>query len=99
AEDGIRDFHVTGVQTCALPICTEGHNQHGVPVLSYCRWVMVRKRDPAAPPVEAVVPQLATSVAPDDLVLPPGLDFTGYDFALAEIGRASCRDGGAASAV
>src|SRR5690606_40421077 len=21
AEDGIRDFHVTGVQTCALPIC------------------------------------------------------------------------------
>src|SRR5690606_40558819 len=24
AEDGIRDFHVTGVQTCALPIL-EGH--------------------------------------------------------------------------
>src|SRR5690606_40258189 len=24
AEDGIRDFHVTGVQTCALPICTIG---------------------------------------------------------------------------
>src|SRR5690606_39579946 len=23
AEDGIRDFHVTGVQTCALPICTK----------------------------------------------------------------------------
>src|SRR5690606_40021105 len=23
AEDGIRDFHVTGVQTCALPICLE----------------------------------------------------------------------------
>src|SRR5690606_29809700 len=23
AEDGIRDFHVTGVQTCALPICFE----------------------------------------------------------------------------
>src|SRR5690606_40412570 len=23
AEDGIRDFHVTGVQTCALPICEE----------------------------------------------------------------------------
>src|SRR5690606_39991687 len=23
AEDGIRDFHVTGVQTCALPICKE----------------------------------------------------------------------------
>src|SRR5437660_12204678 len=24
AEDGIRDGHVTGVQTCALPICSEG---------------------------------------------------------------------------
>src|SRR5439155_3757485 len=23
AEDGIRDGHVTGVQTCALPICSE----------------------------------------------------------------------------
>src|SRR5690606_4639033 len=23
-EDGIRDFHVTGVQTCALPICSIG---------------------------------------------------------------------------
>src|SRR5690606_40487129 len=23
AEDGIRDFHVTGVQTCALPICEQ----------------------------------------------------------------------------
>src|SRR5690606_40555921 len=28
AEDGIRDFHVTGVQTCALPIYDEG-NQIG----------------------------------------------------------------------
>src|SRR5690606_40438435 len=24
AEDGIRDFHVTGVQTCALPISAKG---------------------------------------------------------------------------
>src|SRR5690606_40105847 len=26
AEDGIRDFHVTGVQTCALPIYVGGVN-------------------------------------------------------------------------
>src|SRR5690625_6629401 len=26
AEDGIRDGHVTGVQTCALPICTLSTN-------------------------------------------------------------------------
>src|SRR5690606_40642045 len=25
AEDGIRDFHVTGVQTCALPISSPTH--------------------------------------------------------------------------
>src|SRR5690349_23762119 len=25
AEDGIRDLYVTGVQTCALPICLEEH--------------------------------------------------------------------------
>src|SRR5690606_6470514 len=25
AEDGIRDFHVTGVQTCALPISSDQH--------------------------------------------------------------------------
>src|SRR5690606_40739317 len=27
AEDGIRDFHVTGVQTCALPICSFENQQ------------------------------------------------------------------------
>src|SRR5690606_39846849 len=29
AEDGIRDFHVTGVQTCALPICFDGCSSGG----------------------------------------------------------------------
>src|SRR5436309_8462035 len=28
AEDGIRDFHVTGVQTCALPISSKFPLQH-----------------------------------------------------------------------
>src|SRR5690606_40778015 len=27
AEDGIRDFHVTGVQTCALPILVSVHTE------------------------------------------------------------------------
>src|SRR5690606_41056764 len=31
AEDGIRDFHVTGVQTCALPICCEFLDQGAHP--------------------------------------------------------------------
>src|SRR5690606_41972847 len=30
AEDGIRDFHVTGVQTCALPISALGKQGHGL---------------------------------------------------------------------
>src|SRR5438034_10925710 len=29
AEDGIRDHCVTGVQTCALPICCREHVPHG----------------------------------------------------------------------
>src|SRR5690606_41008847 len=32
AEDGIRDFHVTGVQTCALPIFCEKLHFHPVSV-------------------------------------------------------------------
>src|SRR5690606_40603072 len=32
AEDGIRDFHVTGVQTCALPISFGGVQLHALQV-------------------------------------------------------------------
>src|SRR5690606_40364339 len=37
AEDGIRDFHVTGVQTCALPICliTGADTAHDGLVMTY----------------------------------------------------------------
>ncbi len=44
---------------------------------------MVHKRDADAPAPEAVVPDLAPAVAAADLVLPAGLDFSGYDFAAA----------------
>src|SRR5690606_40963617 len=36
AEDGIRDFHVTGVQTCALPICPKRDELHGARVWRAC---------------------------------------------------------------
>ncbi len=62
---------------------TEGRNQHGVAVLDYVRWVMVRKGRLDAPASAAVVPKLATSVAPEALVIPKGLDFSRYDFAMA----------------
>jgi len=61
---------------------TEGRNQDGVIVLSYVRWVMVRKQGDADAP-DTVIPELAKVVSPDDLVIPTGLDFTSYDFALA----------------
>src|SRR5690606_38112367 len=34
AEDGIRDFHVTGVQTCALPICEQSALQRRIVYLT-----------------------------------------------------------------
>lgn len=62
---------------------TRGLNQNDEVVLEYVRWVMVRKRDAAAPAPAEDVPQLARVVAPADLVVPEGLDFTDYDFELA----------------
>ena len=62
---------------------TTGRNQDGVPVLTYVRWVMVRKRDADAPAPETVIPDLADAVAAEDLVVPQGLDFSRYDTDLA----------------
>jgi 2-methylfumaryl-CoA hydratase len=63
-------------------------NQRGEVVLDWARWVMVHKRTPssgegAAPAPETVVPDLASVVSPDDLIVPDGLDFTAYDFVAA----------------
>jgi 2-methylfumaryl-CoA hydratase len=60
-----------------------GRNQRGEAVIEYCRWVMVRKRDEAAEVAAPHVPALAASIDPADLVVPAGLDFSAYDFALA----------------
>ena len=62
---------------------TTGVNQHDTRVLEYVRWVMVRKRDREAEAPETVVPDLPDVVPPETLVVPEGLDFTHYDFALA----------------
>ncbi|MFN7222862.1 MAG: MaoC family dehydratase [Paracoccaceae bacterium] len=62
---------------------TRGFNQDDEPVLEYVRWVMVRKNRLDAPSQGAVVPQLASVVVPEALIMPRRLDFTRYDFALA----------------
>jgi 2-methylfumaryl-CoA hydratase len=44
---------------------------------------MVHKRDVDAPAPEAVVPDLAPALSAKELIIPVGLDFTGYDFSAA----------------
>lgn len=70
-------------QSGVVYVRSTGRNQRGEPVLEYARWVMVKKRDPEAEVGAPAVPTLAPAVAAADLVVPAGLDFTGYDFALA----------------
>ena len=70
-------------KTGVVYVNSTGVNQNGETVLDYVRWVMVRKRDPASPVPDPVVPKLADRVAPADLAVPAGLDLTGYDTALA----------------
>src|SRR5690606_39685793 len=77
AEDGIRDFHVTGVQTCALPISAVVHVGQGStvgppgthPAAAFALSGTTRRRSPG--------PRDATATAaPGD----------------SKIGRASCRE-------
>ncbi len=58
-------------------------NQRGETVLSWVRWVLVRKRDPAAAAPEPVVPETKPALAAEDLAVPSGLDFAAFDFTLS----------------
>ena len=70
-------------KTGVVYVRSRGVNQRDETVMEYVRWVMVRKNDLDAPAPETLVPELSKVVAPEDLVIPEGLDFSGYDFALA----------------
>ena len=70
-------------KTGVVYVRSRGVNQRDETVMEYVRWVMVRKNDLDAPAPETVVPELSKVVAPEDLVIPEGLDLSGYDFALA----------------
>src|SRR5690606_39430293 len=86
AEDGIRDFHVTGVQTCALPIWVALVDRtRARPAGRGCG----RRAPPVPPrwgPRAAVRAALAGSA-----VRRPG---RGRSAPPTEIGRASCRERG-----
>jgi len=61
-----------------------GRNQQGEIVLSYARWVLVRKRRPGTPAHAEQVPELPKAVLPEQLGegCPP-IDLAAYDDALA----------------
>jgi 2-methylfumaryl-CoA hydratase len=71
-------------KTGIVYVRTTGYNQNDTPVLEYVRWVMVRKRDEAAPAPGDHVPRLPTVLDPKVLgeACPP-LNIPAYDFALA----------------
>ncbi len=70
-------------KTGVVWVRSTGTNQRGETVLDYVRWVMVDKRDPAAPAPEPVTPELPEAVAAARLTLPEGLSLAGYDAELA----------------
>jgi 2-methylfumaryl-CoA hydratase len=71
-------------ETGTVYVRSTGRNQDGKTVIEYARWVMVRKRDKAAPSPEAHVPKLPDRVAPESLgSAVPKLDASAYDVALA----------------
>lgn len=71
----------SSARTGIVWVRSTGTNQHGHDVLSYVRWVMVAKRDPAAPAPPPHVPDLPAAV--DALFAPEAIDFSRWDFALS----------------
>ncbi len=74
----------TNAETGVVHVRTTGQNQTGDTVLTYVRWVMVRKRDKASPAPATCVPALQPALAPATLGdALPALNIPGYDFGLA----------------
>lgn len=70
-------------KTGVVYVRSRGVNQRGQIALEYCRWVMVRKRDPASPAPETIVPDLPAAVAAGDLIVPAGIRIEQYNTALS----------------
>src|SRR5256885_12481107 len=80
AEDGIRDYKVTGVQTCALPI--SARSVFHASLLPFVRWAFLEVRDGSSPSRPMVLgPDWQALAAPRE-----------HKFLWFEIGRASCRE-------
>lgn len=70
-------------KTGVVYVRTRGLNQNGQEILSYVRWVMVRKRDAASVIVAAPPPALADHVVPESVASRLVPDFLNFDFSLS----------------
>src|SRR3954471_10384802 len=71
-------------ETGVVYVRSTGFDAAREPVLSYCRWVLLRKRDAAAPAPAEHVPDLPAAVAPAALGAScPPIAAAAYDLALA----------------
>lgn len=71
-------------RTGVVYVRSTGFDETGEPVLTYCRWVLVNKRDAGAKVPEERVPDLPKAVDPSRLgTACPPLDIARYDAALA----------------
>lgn len=70
-------------QTGIVYVRSCGVNQHQQIALDYCRWVMVRKREPKSPAPQACIPDLPEAVAAGDLIVPAGIRVDQYDCTLS----------------
>jgi 2-methylfumaryl-CoA hydratase len=71
-------------QTGVVYVRSRGINQNGDTVLDYVRWVMVRKRDPAAAITEEKLPKLPAALAADAIgAACPAINAGAYDRVLA----------------
>src|SRR5690606_39685596 len=88
AEDGIRDFHVTGVQTCALPILRQAAFFGFLVAMSSTAVVLKLLEDAGQTSSLHGRLTIAVLIFQDLAVVPLMLMLP----VLGEIGRASCRE-------
>jgi 2-methylfumaryl-CoA hydratase len=65
-------------KTGVVWVRSEGFNQRGETVMSFVRWVMVRKSNLAMPAPQTVVPELRSVVPAAELIVPSDLSFESY---------------------
>ena len=70
-------------KTGIIWVRTEGFNQFNQTVMSFVRWVMVRKNNIDSPAPQAVVPELIDVVPALDLAIPLNMSFSSYNTVLS----------------